>query len=77
MGGQGKTTLCQLVFNDPRMEDEFDLKAWVCVSEEFDVIRVTRTILGDYPLFLVDTNDLNMLQLKPEKISSLSTFLPS
>ncbi|KAF3325255.1 putative disease resistance RPP13-like protein 1 [Carex littledalei] len=29
MGGIGKTTLAKKIFNDPRIEDEFQLKIWV------------------------------------------------
>ncbi|KHN20833.1 Putative disease resistance RPP13-like protein 1 [Glycine soja] len=45
MGGLGKTTLAQLVYNDPRIVSKFDVKAWICVSEEFDVFNVSRAIL--------------------------------
>jgi Fe-S-cluster formation regulator IscX/YfhJ len=28
-----------------RVNEHFDLKAWVCVLDEFDVFRVTKTVL--------------------------------
>ena len=41
MGGVGKTTLAQHVFNDPKVDEaKFDVKAWVCVSDEFDVFKL-------------------------------------
>ncbi|GLT35217.1 hypothetical protein SLA2020_096860 [Shorea laevis] len=45
MGGIGKTTLARLIYNDEKLKGRFDLKAWVCVSDEFDVPQITRTIL--------------------------------
>ncbi|CAK9168688.1 unnamed protein product [Ilex paraguariensis] len=44
MGGLGKTTLTQLVYNNQKVKDLFDLGAWVCVSEEFDVLMITNKI---------------------------------
>uniref|UniRef100_A0A7N2KZL3 NB-ARC domain-containing protein n=1 Tax=Quercus lobata TaxID=97700 RepID=A0A7N2KZL3_QUELO len=45
MGGVGKTTLAKLVYNKVLVTERFDVRAWVCVSQEFDVLRVTKTIL--------------------------------
>ncbi|KAF2322479.1 hypothetical protein GH714_017247 [Hevea brasiliensis] len=47
MGGVGKTTLAQLVYSDSRVQERFDLEAWVCVSEDFDVFKVTKDILKE------------------------------
>ncbi|XVF83138.1 hypothetical protein PTKIN_Ptkin16aG0109500 [Pterospermum kingtungense] len=64
MGGIGKTTLAQLIYNDKRVEEWFNLKAWVCVSEEFDAFRVTKTILEEITSTCDGSENLNQLQLK-------------
>ncbi|KAL6659892.1 hypothetical protein ACP70R_002721 [Stipagrostis hirtigluma subsp. patula] len=46
MGGLGKTTLAQLVYNNARVRQAFDKFAWVCVSERFDVKTITRNIIS-------------------------------
>ncbi|KAJ6704794.1 hypothetical protein OIU79_009662 [Salix purpurea] len=48
MGGVGKTTLAQLLYkemvvsNDRSLKSSFDLKAWVYVSEELDVLACNK-----------------------------------
>ena len=64
MGGVGKTTLAQLVYNDKRVKDSFDYTTWNCVSENFDVLRILKTIFEQVTATTCDIHDLNLLQVK-------------
>ncbi|KAH9715476.1 putative disease resistance RPP13-like protein 1 [Citrus sinensis] len=76
MGGLGKTTLAQLVYNDDRVRDHFDLKAWTCVSDDFDVVRLIKVILRSFVADPnVDNRDLILLQLQLKKQLSGKKFL--
>ncbi|XP_027923032.1 putative disease resistance protein RGA4 [Vigna unguiculata] len=62
MGGLGKTTLAQHVYHDPKMEEaKFDIRAWVCVSDHFDVLTVTKTILEAITNSKDDSGNLEMV----------------
>ncbi|XP_015865627.3 putative disease resistance protein RGA3 [Ziziphus jujuba] len=62
LGGIGKTTLAQLVFNDERVINHFELKLWVCVSEEFDVKRMIKAIIESVSRSACDSLDMDPLQ---------------
>jgi hypothetical protein len=75
MGGIGKTTLAQHLYNDPKMEDTFDIKAWVCVSEEFDVLTLTRVIVEAITGTRNNTKVLDLLQVKLKETLAGKRFL--
>ncbi|XP_047939497.1 putative disease resistance protein RGA3 [Salvia hispanica] len=45
VGGLGKTTLAQLVFNNPRVVDHFDIRIWVCVSDHFELKPLVKAMI--------------------------------
>ncbi|KAI3829192.1 hypothetical protein L1987_03309 [Smallanthus sonchifolius] len=63
MGGVGKTTLARLLYNDTLVNDQFKLKAWVCVSDDFDVTKISNTILQCLTRENKKFEDLNQLQM--------------
>ncbi|CAH1435911.1 unnamed protein product [Lactuca virosa] len=53
MGGIGKTTLAKSVFNNPKIQQHFDVKAWLCVSIKVDMntllAKIYESIAGEKP----------------------------
>ncbi|KAK1317074.1 putative disease resistance RPP13-like protein 1 [Acorus calamus] len=45
MGGIGKTTLAQKVYNKDLIKSHFEKMAWVCVSQVFDEIKVLKQLV--------------------------------
>ncbi|ESW30169.1 hypothetical protein PHAVU_002G130500 [Phaseolus vulgaris] len=45
MGGLGKTTLAKQVFNDHEISKHFNLRIWICVSDDFNAKRILQSIL--------------------------------
>ncbi|KAK2362520.1 putative disease resistance protein RGA3 [Trifolium repens] len=46
IGGLGKTALAKLVFNHKRMDQLFQLKMWVCISDDFDIRQIIIKIIN-------------------------------
>ncbi|KAJ0976254.1 hypothetical protein J5N97_018219 [Dioscorea zingiberensis] len=72
MGGIGKTTLAQFAFDNAEIENYFDEKVWVFVSDSFDRLRITKEIvesLSTYatPMFPYGTTNLNLLETELKK----------
>ncbi|KAK4551366.1 hypothetical protein RGQ29_032388 [Quercus rubra] len=45
IGGLGKTTLAQLIYNDEIVKNNFELKLWICISDNFDIKHIVKQIL--------------------------------
>ncbi|XP_062078935.1 putative disease resistance RPP13-like protein 1 isoform X2 [Humulus lupulus] len=63
MGGIGKTTLAQSVFYNTTVQEHFSLKAWVTVSDNFDVVKITKIILEKITGKENKANELHQLQI--------------
>ncbi|XP_030510319.2 putative disease resistance RPP13-like protein 1 [Cannabis sativa] len=62
MGGIGKTTLAQSVYYDVTVEEHFALKVWVTVSDDFDVLKITKLILEKITGERCETKELHQIQ---------------
>ncbi|KAF7099580.1 hypothetical protein CFC21_101201 [Triticum aestivum] len=61
MGGLGKTTLAKMVYNDQDVQQHFQMKMWHCVSHNFDVIALLKSIIE------LAINDLSEKEKEREK----------
>ncbi|EYU23338.1 hypothetical protein MIMGU_mgv1a019519mg [Erythranthe guttata] len=48
VGGLGKTTFAQLVYNDERVVRHFEKRIWVCVSDNFDVKTLLKAMIESW-----------------------------
>ncbi|XP_016180079.1 putative disease resistance protein At3g14460 isoform X1 [Arachis ipaensis] len=76
MGGIGKTTLAQWLYNNKDLMDGVDLKAWICVSENFDVVETTKNVIKGISSGVCSLDSFDLLQqdLK-EKLSEKKFFI--
>ncbi|KAK4728190.1 hypothetical protein R3W88_021178 [Solanum pinnatisectum] len=75
MGGLGKATLAQMVFNDQRVTEQFHAKIWFCVSDDFDEKRLIKTIIGNIERSFLDVEDLASFQKKLQELLNGKRYL--
>ncbi|KAJ6370703.1 hypothetical protein OIU77_001249 [Salix suchowensis] len=66
--GIGKTTLARFVYHDDAVQKWFDLKAWVSVSQDLDVLKLTKNILKELGFSDCDSMPPNRLHCKLQEI---------
>jgi len=75
MGGLGKTTLAQMVFNDQRVIEHFHPKIWICVSEDFNEKRLIKEIVESIEEKSLGDMDLAPLQKKLQDLLNGKKYL--
>ncbi|XP_044496195.1 putative disease resistance protein RGA3 [Mangifera indica] len=75
LGGLGKTTLAQVVFNDERVKSHFEVRIWVCVSEDFNVRRIVKAIIESASGTTCEFLDLDPLQRRLQELIKEKRYL--
>ena len=73
-GGLGKTTLAKLIFNHKDLKD-FELKIWVCVSEDFGLERMLKAIIQAASEKVCKDLGLEAMQIRLRKLFSGKRYL--
>ncbi|KAM0009640.1 putative virus X resistance protein-like, coiled-coil [Helianthus debilis subsp. tardiflorus] len=63
MGGVGKTTLARLLYNDTMVQSHFELHVWICVSDDFDIFKISKTMFQDVSKENKNFENLNQLHM--------------
>ncbi|XP_077237373.1 putative disease resistance protein RGA3 [Tasmannia lanceolata] len=74
MGGLEKTTLAQFVYNDSRVENHFKLRSWTCVSDDFDVIRITNKLIESATGSKCDLSNMDVMQQRLQELLRIKDF---
>lgn len=75
IGGLGKTTLAQYVYNDEKVNAYFELKMWVCVSDVFHVKTIVENMIICATERKPESHILEQLQEELRKILNQKRYL--
>ncbi|KAL4601032.1 hypothetical protein ACB092_11G242500 [Castanea dentata] len=82
IGGLGKTTLAQFVYNDKNIKEHFELKMWICISDVFDVKMIIQKIISatvekleDHSVEKLEDHSMDKLQDQLRKIINQKKYL--
>ncbi|KAK7826159.1 putative disease resistance rpp13-like protein 1, partial [Quercus suber] len=74
-GGMGKTTLARRVYDNHRVSEHFDLKAWAWLSGKGDFLQATKAIVESFTSRSCDLEELTSLQNRLCEILKNKKFL--
>lgn len=75
LGGIGKTTLAQLVYNDERVAGHFDLRMWTCINDDFDVEKIMMSVLESATKVRCGFSEMDALQFRLQELLIGKRFL--
>lgn len=75
IGGVGKTTLAQHICSHPLVKSHFKIMIWICVSDDFDVKRLTKEAIESCTGKKTKIDNLNSLQIVLSRALSNERFL--
>ena len=75
LGGYGKTTLAQLVYNEESVTTHFDLKIWVCVSDDFSMMKILHSIIESATRQNHNFLNLESMQKKVQEVLESKKYL--
>ncbi|KAL7166310.1 hypothetical protein ACSBR2_037064 [Camellia fascicularis] len=75
IGGFGKTTLAQLVYNDWRVEKHFELRMWVCAPQDFNPRVITKAIIESATGSRCDLLDMDPMQRRLQEVIKDKKYL--
>ncbi|XP_072086667.1 putative disease resistance protein RGA3 isoform X2 [Arachis hypogaea] len=75
IGGLGKTTLAQWIFNDDCVIKHFDLRIWVCISSDFNIMKILQSIVEFITLQNPNLSTLESMQKKVQEMLLRKRYL--